>query len=57
MAKKTVKKILMCSTAEGSSYRYTARKQNSNKTKLAFKSYDPTPHVRKHVLFQEEKMR
>ncbi len=57
MAKKSRKKVLMCSTAEGSHYRYSARKPTSNKTKLALMSYDPTPHVRKHVLFQEEKMR
>lgn len=47
----------MRSTAPGSAYFYVAKKAKLNKEKMVQKSYDPTPGVRKHVEFKEEKMK
>lgn len=38
-----------------SDFFYTTKKNKRNKEKLALKRYDPK--VRKHVLFEEQKMR
>lgn len=38
-----------------SAFFYTTTKNKRNKEKLALKRYDPI--IRKHVLFQEEKMK
>lgn len=45
--------IIMRSSA--SRYFFTAKKNKANKEKLSFKRYDPI--VRKHVDFNEEKMK
>lgn len=58
MAKsKNTIKVIMRSTAPGSAYFYVAKKAKLNKEKMVQKSYDPTPGVRKHVEFKEEKMK
>lgn len=58
MAKsKSTIKVIMRSTAPGSSYFYTATKPKLNKEKMVQSSYDPTAGVRKHVEFKEEKMK
>ncbi len=46
-------KIIMRSSE--SRYFYTTKKNKRNKEKLSFKGYDP--NVRKHVLFNEEKVK
>lgn len=53
MASKKIKKIIMRSSE--SSYFYTTTKPTANKEKFSFMGYDPV--VRKHVLFNEEKMK
>jgi large subunit ribosomal protein L33 len=53
MASKDSIKVIMRSSA--SRYFYTTNKNKRNKEKLSMTSYDPV--VRKHVEFNEEKMR
>ncbi len=48
-------KINVIMRSSESRYFYTTTKNKRNKTKLAKKRYDPK--VRKHVLFNEEKMK
>lgn len=56
MAKKSkIVKIRLVSTAPGSSYFYTTTKSAKMAKKLALKKYDPC--VRKHVLFEEKKIK
>lgn len=52
-AKKRLIKIMMRSSE--SRYFYTTVKPSANREKLKFRRYDPV--VRKHVLFQEEKLK
>lgn len=54
MAKK-INSIKVIMRSEASPYFYTTTKNKRNKEKLSFKRYDPV--VRKHVLFNEEKMK
>lgn len=53
MAAKNTIKVIMRSVA--SRFFYTTTKNKRNKEKLHLKGYDPV--VRKHVAFQEEKMK
>ena len=46
-------KIILRSTE--SAYFYTTTKNKRNKENLSFKKYDPI--IRKHVIFNEEKMK
>jgi len=52
MAADTIKVIMRSSASR---YFYTATKNKRNKVKLSLKGYDPV--VRKHVEFNEEKMK
>lgn len=55
MAKKNTILILLTSTA-GTGYSYVAKKNPKKLTKkLAFNKYDPV--ARKHVLFEEKKLK
>ena len=55
MAAPNTIKIIMRSTE--SRYFYTTTKNRRNKEKLSKRNFDPTKGVRKHVIFNEEKMR
>lgn len=55
MAKKDRINVIMRSSE--SRYFYTTEKNKKNKEKLSMTSYDPSEGVRKHVVFNEEKIK
>jgi len=56
MAKSDTIKVILRSTASPHFYTTTKNKRNKDQ-KLAFKKFDPTQGVRKHVDYKEEKMK
>lgn len=54
MAKGSVIKIKLVSTADTGHYYTTTRNTKNNKDKLQLKKYDPV--ARKHVLYKESKI-